>query len=564
MPKVPTAEGFGALPGIRQGQARPVLSMEEASLPGQRMIRAGQAAMQVGGQMAEFAIREQEKINKARLNDAYNQADRLTQDLRVKMKQLQGADAVEINGVPLDQYFGEELNKGLSAITQNLQAPVVREQFSLLADDVSTRFRNEAITHMAEQGQVYESRVLDDTVTTSMNLIAENAGNTFVERWNLTRAKDALRTKYDRAGFDPEQADLRMKEDLGKSHTVIIEAMVNRGQVMQAKSYFDRHRGDFLSADASTVEGALQKSISASQALVDADAIFAKIRLTDDAIPRVDLENEARKIAGNDATRLSALRQEINTRIGFHLDQYAGEYANDQDRVFTLAQQSPAAAMASPSFARLKAKDQKAILDMATGIQSDRVRAQQDVTYGNLAYGDPRMLAGMTDNAFRSLRFGMSQEQFARLDKRRQELRQNPLAVDRMNVDNATFDFLLGELGIDDKKQVEPATLFRLRDTMESALTLARLRLGREYLTPDEMRSVVTGEWAMNQGAVFTQQPAQEAPASGSFVRVPSPAGFVNIPQDDYSSIAAELARRGYAAVPDMIISMYNSRKGAP
>ena len=564
MPKVPTAEGFGALPGIRQGQARPVLSMEEASLPGQRMIRAGQAAMQVGGQMAEFAIREQEKINKARLNDAYNQADRLTQDLRVKMKQLQGADAVEINGVPLDQYFGEELNKGLSAITQNLQAPVVREQFSLLADDVSTRFRNEAITHMAEQGQVYESRVLDDTVTTSMNLIAENAGNTFVERWNLTRAKDALRTKYDRAGFDPEQADLRMKEDLGKSHTVIIEAMVNRGQVMQAKSYFDRHRGDFLSADASTVEGALQKSISASQALVDVDAVVSKMPLRGDSIRRADMDAELRRIVGDDPVRLSAARSELNTRISFHLDQYAGEYANDQDRVFTLAQQSPAAAMASPSFARLKAKDQKAILDMALGIQSDRVKAQQDVTYGNLAYGDPRMLAGMTDNAFRALRFGMSQEQFASLDKRRQELRQNPLAINRMNVDNTTFDFLLGELGIDDPKQVDPATLFRLRDTMESALTLARLRLGREYLTPDEMRSVVTGEWAMNQGAVFTQQPAQEAPASGSFVRVPSPAGFVNIPQDDYSSISAELARRGYAAVPDMIISMYNSRKGAP
>lgn len=568
MPRVPQAEGFGqVLPAVRQERAQPVLSPDMAALPGRQMQEAGRASMAIGQAIGDFALKEQEKVNKARLNDAYNQAERLAQDLRVKMKQLQGVDAASgIDNQPLDQYFDNELKRGLSAIADNLQAPVVREQFSLLADDMSTRFRNEAVTHMAQQTEVYNARVLDDTITTSMNLIAANPGNTFAEKWNLTRAKDALRTKYDNAGFNPEQIDLRLKEDLGKSHAVIIEGLVDSGQVMQAKAYFDRNRDDFTSTDARTVETALQKSMSASQALVDVDAVVAIMPLRGDNIRRADMDAELRKQVGDDPVRLQAARQELNTRISFHLDQYAGQYANDIDRVYALAMQSPASAMASPAFQRLKAKDQAQILNMANGEITDRVRNQMDVTYGNLAYGDPNVLASMSDNTFRMLRIGIGDENYAKLEKRRDELRKDPLAKDRMNVDNSTFDFLLGELGIDAaaKKQVEPDTLFRLRDAMESALTLARQRLGRAYLSPDEMRSAVTGEWATSQASVFAPPPAPvqaiEPIASTTFVRVPSPAGFVNIPQDDYTEIMYRFSQLGETPTPADLIASYNRR----
>lgn len=577
MPRVPQAEGFGqVLPAVRQERAQPVLSLDMAALPGRQMQEAGRASMAIGQAIGDFALKEQEKVNKARLNDAYNQAERLAQDLRVKMKQLQGVDAASgIDNQPLDQYFDNELKRGLSAIADNLQAPVVREQFSLLADDMSTRFRNEAVTHMAQQTEVYNARVLDDTITTSMNLIAANPGNTFAEKWNLTRAKDALRTKYDNAGFNPEQIDLRLKEDLGKSHAVIIEGLVDSGQVMQAKAYFERNRDDFTATDAKTVETKLQKSASALQALTDADIILADIPFSKGTFNYKDGYAAARKMAGDDVVRLEAIMGEINKRFNYHKEQYAGEYANDIDRVYALAMQSPASAMASPAFQRLKAKDQAQILNMANGEITDRVRNQMDVTYGNLAYGDPNVLASMSDNTFRMLRISIGDENYAKLEKRRDELRKDPLAKDRMNVDNSTFDFLLGELGIDAaaKKQVEPDTLFRLRDGMEGALTLERQRLGRAYLSPDEMSNVILNNWSattvlqnsinsLRTIAGVSAPPVQaiEPIASTTFVRVPSPAGFVNIPQDDYTEIMYRFSQLGETPTPADIIANYNRR----
>ena len=62
MPRVPTAEGFGVLPGIRSGGARPVLSVEQAAQPGRQMQARGEQMVQTGGLVGDYAQQQQERV----------------------------------------------------------------------------------------------------------------------------------------------------------------------------------------------------------------------------------------------------------------------------------------------------------------------------------------------------------------------------------------------------------------------------------------------------------------------------------------------------------------------
>jgi hypothetical protein len=562
MPRVPQPEGFGdVLPTVRQGRAQPVLSPDMAGLPGRQMQEAGRTATAIGTAIGDYALKEQDKVNKARLNDAYNQAERLAQDLRANMKKLQGVDAANgINGLALDDYFDAELKRGISTIAGSLQAPAVRDQFGLLADDMSVRFRGEAVAHMAEQNEIYQARILDDTVVTSMNLIAANPGNTFAEKWNLVRAKDALRTKYDNSGFDKDQIELRLKEDLGKSHAVIIESMVNSGQVMQAKAYFDRNRDDFMAADAATVEKGLEKSVSANQALIDVDAVWDQFKWEGDSIPVFDMQAELRKLAGGDPARLAAQRGELDYRVARFQQQYNNQVADNYDTAFRLGQKSWAEMMRSSAFQSLRPKDQEALKSHFEGKADERKNEEYARRYYDLAYGDPRVLANMPDGNFRMLRSSVGEANFASLSKLRDEYRKDPKAQNRAEADEQEFSFLLDAIGIDKAQQskLDPSTKYIFRDQMNTALTVERDRLNRPngYLTPEEMRNAVFKQWAkampswstmIEPGSTSAPMSAQaiEPGPSAQAVSIQSPAGIVNIPKTEYDNIVEDLRLLG-------------------
>lgn len=497
MPRVPQPEGFGdVLPTVRQGRAQPVLSPDMAGLPGRQMQEAGRTATAVGTAIGDYALKEQDKVNKARLNDAYNQAERLAQDLRANMKKLQGVDAANgINGLALDDYFDAELRRGISTIAGSLQAPAVRDQFGLLADDMSVRFRGEAVAHMAEQNEIYQARILDDTVVTSMNLIAANPGNTFAEKWNLVRAKDALRTKYDNSGFDKDQIELRLKEDLGKSHAVIIESMVNSGQVMQAKAYFDRNRDDFMAADAATVEKGLEKSVSANQALIDVDALMSEFSIQGDNIPRAKMDARLREIVGDDPVRLKAARDETTVRMALYQEEYNNQYSDNYDKALRLGQTSPARMYGSSAFQLLKPKDQETIRSFVMG-KSDEARNEEYARrYYDLAYGDPRVLADMPDGNFRMLRSSVGEANFASLSKLRDEYRKDPAKITEVTLDNDQFNVLANEFGYNVIGSADKLMVSKLRVIMDDAIDTEQQRVNRK-LSRQEKDAVVRSAFA--------------------------------------------------------------------
>jgi hypothetical protein len=582
MVKVPTADGFGVLPGVRQGQVRPVLSQDEAMAPGRRMEQAGQQMGAIGRQLGDFALQEQEKVNKARLNDAYNQAEQLAQSVRGKMQELRGAAAAKgINGKPLDQYFFEELNRGLSTIADDLPATVVRDQFGILADDLATRFRGDAMGHLAEQSAIYQKNIRDTTAVQSFNAIASDPFKPGVVNFNLARARDAYTETFREAGFDESSGlNEQVKGAMGKSHSVVIDTLLEQGQGIQAQKYFEQHRNDFNAVDAEAVEAKVAKGASASQALVDVDAVLGEFDIQGDNIPRAAMDARLRTIVGDDPVRLKAARDEISVRMNLYETEYKNQYADNYNTSLEMARTSPARAYASPAFQALDAKDQETIRSFVTGKDDEARGKRQDTAYYDLAF-DAKRLASMSDADFRAMRPKVGERNFALLLKMRQDMTKDPTLTLDAEVDAQVFTVLADEFGYKDaasgKDKVQAA---RLRKVMEDAISLKQNQLGRK-LSREEKDSVIRQTFSYQIGQPFKLfQPDTWGSTGVKDLAMATPEEIarsnlvaeVPVPELDRAQITEMLQIKGaqnpgnpmYAVTDENIVRFYLMAQGVP
>jgi hypothetical protein len=268
MARIPQYSGGNVQPIVRPGpRVTGAPSPAAAALPGRQLQGLSEGIANVGNVIGDYAAKEQEKINKVRFNDAYNQALNEANRLKNEMAQYQGAEANKgINGRSLTDHYRDELQKAFSKIGEGLSAPDVRDGFQLAADDLSAKFLREADTYFVEQGRVYSDNVRDATVLSSFDAIAAiqpqmKTAKTPEELFrlkeaqtaSLSRAKDALKDKFMDAGYDGEALDQQVKTALAKAHNAVLSGMLEQDDLAGAKAYFETHKGDYLELDAQAV-----------------------------------------------------------------------------------------------------------------------------------------------------------------------------------------------------------------------------------------------------------------------------------------------------------------------
>jgi hypothetical protein len=277
MAKIPQYGGGQVLPMVRPGaRVRGAPSVEQAALPGRQLQQVGQGLQEAAGVAGDYASREQEKINKVRFNDAYNQALNETNRLKNEYSQMQGAEAVKgVKGVSLRDHYRGEMEKAFSGIAGELNTPDVREVFDAATGELGGKFLRGVEDWEVQQGQVYAEQVRDATVITEMDQIAANPSSLDTPA-RANRARDALRDKYMDAGFDGDALDQQVKTAMGKSHSVVIEQLLNENRFKEADVYFERFSGDFMEMDAKTVRAAMDDKARQWKSVDTADQLWAE------------------------------------------------------------------------------------------------------------------------------------------------------------------------------------------------------------------------------------------------------------------------------------------------
>jgi hypothetical protein len=238
----------------------------------------------VGDAIGDYAAKEQDKINKVRFNDAYNQALNEANRLKNEMGQYQGAEAVKgINGRPLTDHYRDELQKAFSKIGEGLSAPDLKDGFQLAADDLSAKFLRDTETYEVEQGRVYTEQVRDATIVTAFDQIAAAPSDIEILDREYKRATSAIKEKLMDGGYnaDPksdgyEAYQLAYKTAMGTAHTTVIDGLNEKGQYETAQAYFDRYKDDFMPGDAKMVQAAMDDFDRDLKVMGKADAIWAE------------------------------------------------------------------------------------------------------------------------------------------------------------------------------------------------------------------------------------------------------------------------------------------------
>lgn len=337
-------DNFRELPGVRQGRAaNPMDGTTATDIVAKQSQMLGRGIQQAGGALAEVVQAEQEKANKVRLNDAYNQAAALAHDLRYNKDsgyaRLKGGDAVK--GVagddggfrPITESYGEKLNKGLSQIRKGLGSDVLAQQFDMAAGDLSTKFRNDAISYEAEQSSAYEVQVQDATIVTSANSLAAEPFGAAAD-FNRNRAVQAAVSKARAAGLQGKvvtdangritwEADsplgVAVSETVGKVHGAVVASLLESKNVAGAKQYFEKHGGDLTTMERAEVKAKLDTAWSAAQAIGAVDEVVAAYPLSlNRPANKKDMDEALRAKFKDDPEGLKAARTELAQRISDH------------------------------------------------------------------------------------------------------------------------------------------------------------------------------------------------------------------------------------------------------
>jgi hypothetical protein len=507
MPRVPTAEGFGVLPGIRSGGARPVLSVEQAAQPGRQMEARGQQMVQIGGLVGDYAQQQQERVNRARVQDAYVQAQNFGREIELEQRKLTGQAAVGST-----EAFSERYNKRMSELAQDL-SPIAQEAFRAKADALYGGFLDRGTKYEADQFEVYEGSVIDATLMASMQdmQVYKDVPDVFAE--NRQAAKDAARMKASRAGLSDAAADQFVQSQMGKMHLVIIDNMLDGGDPMGAKAYFAQVSEDFLPTDAEAASTKVNKGAAAAEAIVTVDTLLAEMPLTGTNIPRADMDKWLRETI-SDPVQLKAARDELTFRVATHEEQYNNGQAEAFDTALNIATtRGMAAARGTAAFQALDTKSQLAIQDnVESRLETRRARADaaesretskrnetRNETFYDIVYTESglKMLESMTPASVQMLRGSVGERNFGALLETYSKLKEGPARVYEATIDNNTFDAMAIRYNYDplSTDPEEKRAVVELRATVQTAIAAEQDRIGNK-LTPIEKQKVVENVFA--------------------------------------------------------------------
>lgn len=357
-------ESYQELPGVRRGRvANPLDGPNAATIVGRQTQDIGKAVQSAGNVAGDIVRQEQEKANKARLNDVYNQMSAAAHALRYDKTSgyltLKGGDAVkgvtDGTGItqPITDYYGHKLDKELSNLRARLGNSALVEQFDTLADDMRTKFRNEAVSYEAEQASVYAVQVQDATIMTSANELAVAPFGP-ASSLHVSRARDAAVGKGQAAGLSGDALNVAVQASMGKMHAAVIDSMLDGKDVAGAKKYFEQYRDQFGEVDAKNVGAKLETAWGAAEAIIAVDEIVAQFPLQlNQAAPQADMDAALRERFKDNPEGLKAARTELAQRLSAHEFQESETNASNKNAVWSMLNRGQSLASVESSVAWL-------------------------------------------------------------------------------------------------------------------------------------------------------------------------------------------------------------------
>lgn len=298
MPRLPDISQLGRRP---VPQDRGGIATQNTTAPGLAMAQVGQVIGQIGEEI-------QKKNDEQAVFEARRKLDQWERDTLYDAEKgvvaKRGVDALELpNKVPqdYDKFAGEVA----STLTTNRQ----RKVFQDMAQSRRNQVADFTIRHATQQKEVYERSEMNATLASSSEraiALATN-GDTAAARAELDVSGARLMSYMKVRGAPGEEISMALKANASGTHEAVVRSLVNKGDPLAAKAYFEANSAGMLEKDKLQAGGLLKQGLLLSKSQEAADKIVPQFG---------DIAKAMKHIEDNfDGEEEKAVKHEVTERM---------------------------------------------------------------------------------------------------------------------------------------------------------------------------------------------------------------------------------------------------------
>ena len=497
MPRVPTYESQGLQPTIRQGEARQVITTEQATLPGRQLQEVGETMGRVGSALGQYVLQRQNDLNEAQAVDALNQIDGLAQEGLTSYESLQRLDAIQ-NKTWGDQdpvsFIGGKLRDQADEIINRLN-PAVQRYVRPRVDVTLARTGNQLTRHFNAQNTAFQVEVNERRIEVeTQNIIRYSEDESAVLEGVLAirRAREIIGKVQ---GQDPEtirmNADNAISEAMATTHT----GLLNSNNFPAAERFLERNQNLFRPEALVDARSTQRQAGAVFYGRQDADQVLRDIPVTRDDNKASDREAALLALATIDSVvdedRLDAARTLLNRAVNAAQSDIAANDVRLQDELIALATTNPAEALRRLPTSGLPVSTQEYIRSQArrtTGGAGETVQAtpEQYAAY-NTFRQSVTDLTVVTPRQLRDLRPQIGEELYGYLTQDITEAVRVRRLGESATIRVADLNSLMATLDIDS----DDRAAFEVR--ARQLIGVEQARLGRELTDVEKRAAVLSG-----------------------------------------------------------------------
>jgi hypothetical protein len=240
MPRVPTYSNLQVVPG--GGNAGRVSSRGAqglANVQGAQLRETGQAVQQVGGLLHAEVERQQDRINRARVQEATLKYREELAEAEREYQEYKGAELVA-GDKPIIRDIEARIEQSRTQMMQSLSSPAAQRAFEEISMDMSGTWRQRAAGYEAEQAEFYIGQQRDGAIVAQ---VETGIADPYKRATSFQSAGTLLREKFEDQGFDGDRLNQKTQEAMGELLSGQIGVLLDADRIDDAQGVLEAAEG---------------------------------------------------------------------------------------------------------------------------------------------------------------------------------------------------------------------------------------------------------------------------------------------------------------------------------
>lgn len=518
---------------------------------GRRAAQETQAAGRAIAQVANVFESRRNDADDIQFAELDSELTKVKNTVQAQVSEKKGKDAINSR-----QFINEQWERATKPILEKANDRV-KQRLSAASLAYSGQLDGFAIKHEQQQIQEYDNQVTSASIESAQDDALINYTNPEIIEMSLFKVESVIRRNGERQGSAPEVIEANIQQAKSSTHSKVLSRMVNSGEDLSAKNYYERYKDQFTGADQARAESVLEESSIRGESQRRSDEILIKYDSQPEAL------EAARKIQDPKLRDETVRRVKSRFAEKKELDRQAEE-ERFTNAINTIEASGSTEEIPREDWAQFSLPERNGLIKYAQDSKRGIRPSTEWETYYDLK--TQASVSGKSREKFMQtnlmkFRDRLADDEFKELVKLQTDLRQGkgaPKDLDGFRSDNQIVNDIMRSAGINPNPNPgtdESKEVALLRQQIETQVKVYQDRTGKK-ITNDELTNIANTmltQVVTDRGFIFdtTKRVFELGPEDQVSVRIE------DVPTAERTKIESSFRRRNIPVTDDKIVDMY-------